>query len=358
MFINKKPFFKNRGVHLDFKGLPPRFDRLLKIVDLCAELRVTHLLLEVEDMFPWQKYPMLKRDDSYTLEQMREFGGRCQENKITLVPLIQSFGHMENLLLRKPFVKYREHRDDPRAVCPLKDGVRDIIKRMIDEVAGVFPGIKHFHLGGDEAANFGQCPSCKRYVRRHGAASLYLKQTIPLLDYLENQCGIRPILWHDMMISWKQSELAFLARKADLMLWIYDQKTWVQNEWNRDVPTGEMISRFVKSGMTLWGAGAYRCGGEGIVPTFLKGLKISRHGVNNRGKSPCGDFSSPDGQGGIFCECLMGRLKTRFSRCVYVRKSCGMPIADLKRILKRREKLPANFWEQDFYPPWRNWMTC
>ena len=221
---------------------------------------------------------------------MRIFGDKCNKNNIVLIPLIQSFGHMENTLIRKEFLKFREQKDDPRAVCPLKGGAHEIIKAMIDETVNVFPDIKNFHLGGDEVDIFGTCPSCKNYIRMNGKISLYLKQMVPLLDYLNDKYRIRPILWHDMMISWGIKNLSWLAKRADLMLWIYDQKTWVQNGWNLKIPTEEMISKFIKSGVNLWGAGAYRCGGEGVVPDIYKRTENIKTWCAQSGKMPLKGF--------------------------------------------------------------------
>ncbi|MHB1155916.1 MAG: hypothetical protein ACYC26_03650 [Phycisphaerales bacterium] len=45
--------FTLRGVHLDLKGVPPTFERLLSLLDVFAAARYNVLLVEWEDSFPW-----------------------------------------------------------------------------------------------------------------------------------------------------------------------------------------------------------------------------------------------------------------------------------------------------------------
>ena len=267
MFNRSIPIVKNRGVHLDLKGIPPTFRRLMEIIDLYSFLRIDFLLFEMEDMFPWESYPILRSKNAYSKIQMKQFYEYCKKKNIQIIPLVQSYGHLENILTKKEFAKFRERRNDPSDVCPLKGGARNIILAMIKDVLEIFPDVTHFHLGGDEVMSFfnylgfGRCPACpkcQKYMEKHGKAQLYLIQLNPLVDYLNKQ-GIRPILWDDMMREWTFKELKNLKKRADLMPWAYGR-----NPFNRSLI--KAFDNFEKAGISLWGAGAYRCGGEGIIP--------------------------------------------------------------------------------------------
>lgn len=262
MFMHKIPVVKNRGVHLDLKGLPPTFKRLLEIVDLCGVLRINFILFEMEDMFPWESHPILRSKNAYSKMQMKTFYARCRRKGIQVIPLVQSYGHMENVLLQAPFKKYREQPDNPRDVCPLKGGAREIILGMLKDVLRVFPDIYYFHLGGDEAGTLGTCPQCRKYVEAHGKCALYLEQLDPLMAYL-NSRHVRPILWHDMMAKWTLPELKQLKDKADLMVWVYNNYLWDSTYWNPARKVRQTVVCFQKAKIPLWGAGAVRCGGEG-----------------------------------------------------------------------------------------------
>ncbi len=103
MFARKTPVVNNRGIHLDLKGLPPTFKRLLEIVGLCGFLRINFILFEMEDMFPWETHPVLCARNVYSTIQTRKFYAECRRNGIQLIPLVQSYGHMENVLIRAFF---------------------------------------------------------------------------------------------------------------------------------------------------------------------------------------------------------------------------------------------------------------
>jgi len=265
MFTRKKPIAKNRGIHLDLKGLPPTFNRLLEIVDLCGFLRINFILLEMEDMFPWESHRVLRSKNAYTKMQMNRFYARCRRKDIEIIPLVQSYGHMENVLIRPMFKKFREHPDNPGDVCPLKGGARDVIRDMIEDVLAVFPDVEYFHLGGDEARTLGTCPKCRQYVEARGASALYLEQLGPLLDYLNNR-HIRPILWHDMMAKWTLPELKLLNCRTDLMVWVYTNDLWDTATWNPLRKVRRTVAYFQKARIPLWGAGAYRCGEGSTFP--------------------------------------------------------------------------------------------
>ena len=82
LFRGRTPRIPGRGVHLDLKGMPPSFPRLLQIVDICADLRVNFLLVEFEDMFPWTKH-ILRSKNAYKPAEIERFRLRCRRHGIS-----------------------------------------------------------------------------------------------------------------------------------------------------------------------------------------------------------------------------------------------------------------------------------
>jgi hypothetical protein len=82
---------------------------------------------------------------------------------------------------------------------------------------------------------------------------LYLYHVQPILDSLGEK-GIRPLLWHDMMVEWDDEALRNLRDKADLVFWWYaghpdEGHTHFHPKYRK---------RFHEQGITLWGASAYK----------------------------------------------------------------------------------------------------
>ena len=49
-----------RCIHLDMKSLFPTADYLIVFLEKLAEAGYTHILLEFEDRFPYEKFPYFK----------------------------------------------------------------------------------------------------------------------------------------------------------------------------------------------------------------------------------------------------------------------------------------------------------
>lgn len=253
LFSRTEPVVPVRAVHLDLKGLPPTAERLLSLLELLARLRFNAALVEWEDMFPWTVDPRFRCETAYTPDQVRRFLDKARSLGIEVIPLVQCLGHMETFLRADDYAPLREVPDLCDVINPLHPGARPLVERLVDDVLALMPAVRHFHLGGDEAWTFGTHPSTRAYIERHGKGALYLHHVQPLLDRL-NAKGIRPILWHDMMIEWDDGSLRRLAGYADLCVWGYRETP--------DETTGHYatrhIRRFHEAGVTLWGATAYK----------------------------------------------------------------------------------------------------
>ncbi|MFA5859232.1 MAG: family 20 glycosylhydrolase [Elusimicrobiota bacterium] len=251
LFENKKPVTKIRGVHLDLKGMPPTETQFLRLLDYFKELRLNCVLIEWEDMYPWKLHPEFRNSTAYTEKEVDTFLSRAEKNGIEVIPLVQSYGHLETVLSKPKFRHMREMPDIVSEICPCKKGAQEVVVDLVRDVLRTHEGrIKYFHIGGDEAWSLGTCPQCKAFVKKYGKGELYLKQLTPALDYAISK-GVRPILWDDMMRHWTVADVKKIAKKADLMAWTYQGEVY-----SRIKP--EMFELFKKGGVTLWGAGAYR----------------------------------------------------------------------------------------------------
>lgn len=256
-FRSDTPCFEKRGVHLDLKGVPPTAERMVELLRIFAAMRYNVVLIEWEDSFPWTVDERFRSPTAYLPEDIACFVATAEALGIELIPLVQCLGHMENPLSVEGYQHLREIPDIEAGLNPLAPGARELVQSMVDDVLRLMPDTKYFHLGGDEARTFGKHPDTRTYIDQHGKGALYMQHVEPILDSLKVR-GIRPILWHDMMIDWDDDALRSLAGKADLMAWVYrgDPES-SGHHCNRDI-----LQRFTEHGITLWGATAYK-GAEG-----------------------------------------------------------------------------------------------
>ena len=246
-----------RGIHLDLKGLPPTSKRLLQLLELLAQARINCVLVEWEDTYPWSRYPELRCETAYSKATVARFIGRADELGIEVIPLVQCFGHLQNVLAKPRFRHLRELPETVGEICPSRPGAREVIREMIDDVLETHGGrIRRLHLGGDEVWSLGSCPKCRRAVRERGKAQLYMRHVSPLLELLRKK-GITPVLWDDMMRAWPMPELKKLSKATDLMAWSYRA-----DPLERVKP--EILDRYRAAGLTVWGASAFK-GGDGAL---------------------------------------------------------------------------------------------
>jgi hexosaminidase len=242
-----------RALHLDLKGVPPTHHRLLGILELAAAAGYNAILVEWEDMFPWTVDERFRCETAYTAAQVQAFHEAALKLGLEIIPLVQCLGHMETPLSVSDYKHLREvpYRSD--GLNPLARGARELVERMIDDVLALSPGVRYFHLGGDEARTLGMNPETAAYVKAHGKGQLYLQHVEPILDRLAER-NIRPILWSDMFHDWPDADIKHIAGKADLCPWGYGGHP---DDWQYHSAT-KYIKRFGENGATLWGATAYK----------------------------------------------------------------------------------------------------
>uniref|UniRef100_I3N088 Hexosaminidase D n=1 Tax=Ictidomys tridecemlineatus TaxID=43179 RepID=I3N088_ICTTR len=88
--------FKMRLVHLDLKGAPPRVSYFSEIFPLFHALGANGLLIEYEDMFPYEgRLRLLRATHAYSPSEVTEILRLARLSELEVVPLVQTFGHME-----------------------------------------------------------------------------------------------------------------------------------------------------------------------------------------------------------------------------------------------------------------------
>jgi len=258
LFRKDKPVVLKRGVHMYLAGLPPTADRFVQLLKLFAAARYNVVVIEWNDSFPWTVDKRFRSPTAYTPEDIRRFQDTAAALGMELIPQVQCLGHMETPLSVPGYEHLREVSNTSSGLNPLDPKARELVQGMVDDVLKLMPGVKHFHLGGDEAWTLGQNPDTRAYVKEHGKGALYLQHVEPILGHL-NARHIRPILWHDMMIDWDSKQLRSLAAKCDLMVWGYDGNP----ETTKGNYNTKYIQRFHDHGIVEWGATAYKgCEGE------------------------------------------------------------------------------------------------
>lgn len=251
--------FTQRLVHLDLKGAAPRPRYLQAIFPLLRQWGATGLCIEWEDRLPFSgRLEVLRHPQGYTRRQVAEILAAAGEAGLEVVPLVQTFGHLEFVLKHACFAALREDPDSAHDLCPLHPDAPGLMRELIDQTLALHPGVQTVHLGGDEVRALGANAGTARAIAAHGRAPVYRAHMLPLIEHVCSR-GVRALIWDDMLRAWPVEELRPLAGKAGLVVWRYGA------DIGAGLPPG-MWDRYREAGVTIWGASAFKgaCGEDAI----------------------------------------------------------------------------------------------
>jgi hexosaminidase len=235
-----------RGFHLDLRIQVMRMEALKSLATRLKGLGITTLVMEWEASYPFSSHPLIPNRYAYRPSEIASFMRHARNLGMDVIPLQQSFGHLEYLLRHPRYQSLREDSHNHSQLCPLEaEGCKRLLGALMRELAASHPS-EYFHIGGDEARLLGHCPRCKALAKRIGSAGLYARH-IGMVARIVQSLGRRPLLWADMVLKHPEA-LAALPKTSVLVDWNYG--------WNMD-HFGDHAA-LVRSGLEIWGAPALR----------------------------------------------------------------------------------------------------
>ena len=226
--ITDWPELALRSDYLDMRGIYPKFENLLRYVEEMAAYKLNTLVIEYEDKLPRARKDLCHPTDALTPEQHRRLLEVARENFIDIIPLQQSFGHLEYVLKLPEYQHLREIPEAPGEMCPLREGAYELAASLLEETARLHPDSRYLHLGCDEVWSLGQSNECKASGKSRGRIAIeYINRLAEKVVSL----GKIPIVWHDMMADvWRGGEmgeagnyddLALLNKNLVVAIWLY-----------------------------------------------------------------------------------------------------------------------------------------
>ncbi|XP_059472542.1 hexosaminidase D-like isoform X2 [Neocloeon triangulifer] len=199
-----------RLVHLDLKGAPPKLPYLKQLFPLLKEWGATGLLIEWEDTFPYDGEYLQAIGSSgpdspgiYSKAQVTEILGLAEEQGLDVIPLVQTFGHLEFVLKHDKFWSLREVEHFPGSMCPSNPESLPLVQAMLEQVVKMHPDIKMLHIGADEVWHMGVCNACRSRMATLGESAkekLFLDHVTKVLRWMKEKYPyIDLLMWDDML---------------------------------------------------------------------------------------------------------------------------------------------------------------
>jgi len=238
--------FVIKGFHLDLRIQVMTMDALRNFATRLKQSGINTLIMEWEATFPFSKHPLIPNRYAYSKEEIVSFIKFCNESGIDVIPLQQSFGHVEYILRHYKYADLREDQKNYSQVCPSQPELnRKLFTDLFTELAAVHPS-KYIHIGGDETYLLGHCPLCKKKAATEGISKLYIDHIRMLCDIVI-KLGKRPVLWADIALKHPEA-IPMLPKETIFIDWNYG---WDLNYFGDH-------SKLLQSGFEIWGAPSLR----------------------------------------------------------------------------------------------------
>lgn len=224
---NSALFKGHKIVHLDLKGAPPVVDYYSELLGLLNKLGATGILLEYEDMFPFHgEIRNISATNCYSKEDIAKISRIAEENNLIVIPLVQTFGHLEFLLKLAKYKDFREVFRYPQVICPTYNGTLPLIYRMIDQVVEAHPNMKHLHIGADEVYHLGECSRCLETMAKNqwGKRQLFLSHVTKVASYVKDKYpDLTILMWDDEFREISPAEIreSGLNKLVEPVVWKY-----------------------------------------------------------------------------------------------------------------------------------------
>jgi hexosaminidase len=115
-------------VHIDLKGAPPKPEFFKDFIPFLKNYGATGLILEYEDMFPFKgNLESVKHGNAYSYDTIKMINQLAKDNNLKLMPLVQTYGHLEWLLKNKKFEHLRDNHEYPQVITPCLDESYNIL---------------------------------------------------------------------------------------------------------------------------------------------------------------------------------------------------------------------------------------
>ncbi|KAI6177194.1 Beta-N-acetylhexosaminidase [Aphelenchoides bicaudatus] len=236
-------------------GTYPQFAKNGKFV---PSRRIVHLDLKggAYKMFPYTgQLAKATNGYVYTKEDVRSILQAAKDQELEVIPLVQTLGHLEWVLKLDAFLHLRDDPNSPTVICVGKEGVFELLKDMIDQVATIHKefGFNSFHMGADEAFQFGFCNGTLERIRTEGNRDrAMLWHLSRIAEHIKTTYSTDVLAWHDMFAHMLEDDLKYyrLTTLIQPVLWSYAEDL----DMYLPITTWFALKPFKR----VWGASVYK----------------------------------------------------------------------------------------------------
>lgn len=208
-----------RGISDDIsRGQVSTMNNFKEIIKFLARYKMNMYQLYLEDMFLLRQYPTFgKNRGALSAEQLKEIVDFARQYYVDVVPVYQSLGHNENMLLQPEFQHLAEFPGS-QVLGIGNPEIYQFLKDVYSEIIPAFPS-RYFHVGCDESWDVGHGIS-KGQTNKIGMAETHARHYKRVYDMVKGY-GKEMMMYDDIILDHPEI-LNLIPRDIIMVDWHYE----------------------------------------------------------------------------------------------------------------------------------------
>ncbi len=216
--IRDWPQYGMRGITDDIsRGQVSTLDNFKTIIRFLAAHKLNTYMLYMEDVFTFKRHPKIgKGRGALTAAEAKELDQYARKHHVELIPIFQTLGHWENILIQPEYVKYAEF-PGAHTLNVSDEEVYKMLDEMIGEVAAAFSS-QYFHMAADESWDVGLGANKER-VAKSDLETVHAEHYKRIFDILKKYKK-KPMMYGDIILN-NPSILGKIPKDVIIVDWRY-----------------------------------------------------------------------------------------------------------------------------------------
>ena len=248
---SKSDDFSVVAYHVDLRVQIMPMPTLKALAKEISTLGFNTLIMEWEATYPYKQHSIISNRYAYSREEVTEFINYSEGLGLDVIPLQQSLGHAEYILMHERYAYLRADKRNLSQIDPTRlDVARDFFTELYSDMLSTHQS-QYVHIGGDETRIL-DCKRCQEAWgddgEELGKSKLYVEYMTMISEIVIAQ-GKTPLLWADMILAHPDA-IADMPKNVIYIDWNYG--------WKFD-RFGENPRTLIKEyGLKFWGASSIR----------------------------------------------------------------------------------------------------
>ena len=248
---SKSDDFSVVAYHVDLRVQIMPMPTLKALAKEISALGFNTLIMEWEATYPYKQHSIISNRYAYSREEVTEFINYSESLGLDVIPLQQSLGHAEYILMHERYAYLRADKRNLSQIDPTRlDAAREFFTELYNDMLSTHQS-QYVHIGGDETRIL-DCKRCQEAWGEDGEelgkSKLYVEYMTMIAEIVIAQ-GKTPLLWADMILAHPDA-IANMPKNVIYIDWNYG--------WEFDRFGENPRTLIKKHGLKFWGASSIR----------------------------------------------------------------------------------------------------